>query len=289
MTIKLSEKTIKALGQVITGDGRKSRYRSGPELVTYFNEFGLNNTYGEGFPSRWFYAEDCIKQLNDTDVIKNIIEESVDPREYLNTEFDVEEVVIHLNEYLQYENLKLYKSGLTYALGSVAGQYVGILADTTSRDPLSNEFIQGQIQKCRDKITSGDFDGAITNARTLVEEVLLELEARLEGERQNYDGDLPKLFKRVGKNLNLDPGAKDLTENLRQILGGLSSMVTGLAGLRNKMSDAHARTYKPLAHHARLAANSASTLVDFLFETFNYQNSNGTLKQSGPVSPSQEN
>lgn len=37
------------------------------------------------------------------------------------------------------------------------------------------------------------------------------------------------------------------------------------------MSDAHASTYRPARHHAKLATNAAKTLADFMFETFEYQ------------------
>ena len=41
--------------------------------------------------------------------------------------------------------------------------------------------------------------------------------------------------------------------------------------LRNIVSDAHVRTYKPAEHHARLAVNSAKTMCNFLFDTKEYQ------------------
>jgi hypothetical protein len=58
--MKISERTIKRLGEIITGDKALSPYRSGPKLVSFFNDFGTNHTYGEGFPSRWKFAEDCL-------------------------------------------------------------------------------------------------------------------------------------------------------------------------------------------------------------------------------------
>ena len=71
--------------------------------------------------------------------------------------------------------------------------------------------------------------------------------------------------------LNLGPKRKDISDTLKQILSGLNSIVTGLAGLRNKMSDAHVASYKPSKHHAKLAFNSAKTLADFLFDTVEHQ------------------
>lgn len=64
MKIKLNVKTIEALGSIITGDGQLSPYRTGPQLVNFFNQYGFDDTYSNGFPSRWKYAESKIIELN---------------------------------------------------------------------------------------------------------------------------------------------------------------------------------------------------------------------------------
>ena len=124
----------------------------------------------------------------------------------------------------------------------------------------------------------GDFGGAITNARSLVEAVLIEIEKQLSPNPSQYDGDLIKLNKRVQTLLNLDPARKDISDMLRQVLSGLTSVVNGLAGMRNKMSDAHVSSYKASKHHAKLAVNSAKTFADFIFDTYSYQKGAGKLK-----------
>jgi hypothetical protein len=58
---------------------------------------------------------------------------------------------------------------------------------------------------------------------------------------------------------------------LRQILSGLTSVVSGLSTLRNTMSDSHVISYKPSEHHARLAVNASKTICNFLFDTKEYQ------------------
>jgi len=62
-----------------------------------------------------------------------------------------------------------------------------------------------QIEKCRTKMNQGDYDGAITNARSLVEAVLAAMEKEFDAAAPDYDGDLPKLYKRVQKHLKLSP------------------------------------------------------------------------------------
>jgi len=85
--MKIAEKTIATLARVITGDTRISPYRSGADLVRFFNEVGSNETYGSGFPSRWYYAEDKIRQLNDTTELAKVFELALDPRAYIDTGF----------------------------------------------------------------------------------------------------------------------------------------------------------------------------------------------------------
>lgn len=59
---------------------------------------------------------------------------------------------------------------------------------------------------------------------------------------------------------------------------GIVTIVSGIASIRNKMSDAHPRSYKPAKHHAELAVNSVSTICTFLLDTFEYQKKNGTIQ-----------
>ena len=49
----LCKKTLEKLRNIINGDNTDD-YKSGPMLVAFFNEPGLNNFYGKGFPSRWW-------------------------------------------------------------------------------------------------------------------------------------------------------------------------------------------------------------------------------------------
>ena len=139
---------------------------------------------------------------------------------------------------------------------------------------LSNNFIEEQIKKCNKKILEKDYDGAITNARSLIEETLLLIESKITGEKADYDGDLMKLYKRVRKILNLEPD-DNITENsLNEITRGLISIISGLSGISNNSGDRHAQKYKPDKRHSTLAVNSALIICKFLFETYKYQYEN---------------
>src|SRR5207237_10541410 len=87
-----------------------------------------------------------------------------------------------------------------------------------------------------------------------------------------YNMNLCIRYRSIQKHNILNPAQKDISDTLKQILSGLTSIVSGIATMRNKMGDAHAQTYRPRKHHAKLAINAAKTLADFLFETYEYQN-----------------
>jgi len=265
--MKISERSVSALGRVITGDEGISPYRSGGMLVRLFNEFGGNDAYGAGFPSRWDYAERKIREINDTPLLSSLLKEILDPRGFINTTFTLDKVAEYLNKYLKYDGYELVKDGEFIKIRDTKGAIIPFENPFGESTELAHLFIDEQVTKCDSKISEGDYDGAITNARSLLEAFLCELEKELSGTPEPYDGDLIKLYRRVQKMLNLDPSRPDIEQPIKQVLNGLVSIVTGLAAIRNKMSDSHVRTYRPSKRHAKLVVNSAKTLADFLYET----------------------
>lgn len=138
-------------------------------------------------------------------------------------------------------------------------------------DVLSDEYVRELAGKCDSRLASDDLDGAVTVARTLLEAVLAELEVRLAGTKGNYRGDLPRQFKQVTKLLRMDEQRSDLDDRFKDVIRGLVMVANGLAPLRNKMSDGHARERKPAPHHARVVVNAAKTVSAFLVESYDYQ------------------
>ena len=123
--MKISERTIKRLGEIITGDKPLSRYRSGPDLCRFFNELGTNAVYGQGFPSRWAFAEDCIRKFNGTPTLKKVILSALDPRDFMGVQvFDqhtqthkspnILDALNYLNEFLAYDGYEIVPHGKVY-------------------------------------------------------------------------------------------------------------------------------------------------------------------------------
>ena len=132
------------------------------------------------------------------------------------------------------------------------------------------EYIKEQIKKCEEKITKHDYDGAISNARTLVESNYLYILDEI-GIPYKFDGYLIKLYKEVCKVLKMDPAIYQ-EDCFKQILSGIISIMNGLSNLRNVMGDAHGRSkskyYKPTDRHAVLAVNIAKVISEFLYTSW---------------------
>jgi len=264
--MRLGNKSIQALGKIITGDEGISPYRSGPQLVALFNDFGADDMYGQGFPSRWKYAEDKLRVINGTKAITAMIMAIFDPREFIDYKKPMDDAVDYLNKRFKYDGYELVKEGEFVKIRDIKGSIIEVQNPFEGSTKDVHVFIDEQIAKSEEKLQAGDYDGAITNARALVEAVLVDIDKHYDPNAQEYDGDLPRLYRKVQKHLDLEPSRPDIDLTLKQLLGGLVSVVSGLAGLRNKMSDAHVRSYRPGKHHALLVVNAARTIVNFLFD-----------------------
>jgi len=159
--MKISERTISALARVVTGDSRFSPYNSGPDLVRFFNEIGSNDVYGAGFPSRWRYAEDKIRELNGTTQLVQVFQSVLDPRNFIGTQFPVEVAAEHLNQYLKYDGYELSKYGEMYRIREIDGALVELETRFQESKEVSHQFIDEQIKKCDRKIFEGDFGGLL--------------------------------------------------------------------------------------------------------------------------------
>jgi hypothetical protein len=279
--MKLSPLTIKHLAKMVAGDTEGWPYRSGPDLVKLFNQYGFRDVYEQGFPTRYIFAEDKLKAMSEQDIVKELLKDLLDPRNWMNTQKELktaDECAAQVNELIKHDNLEMVKDGLYYKTRELSGSIIRVEVPFRKASDITEIAIEEQVHKCRDKITSGDYNGAITNARSLVETLLTSIEKELDPNAPEPDGDLVRLYTRVRGLLNLDPGRKDISDALKQVLTGLTSIVHGLATMRNKMSDAHATSYKPARHHAKLAVNAAKTVADFMFETMAYQKASGRIK-----------
>lgn len=265
--MKISEYTIQHLAKIVCGDTPGAPYVKGYELVFYFNKYGFNETYGQGFPSRWKYTEDKLRELNGKDAIRSIIEETVDPRRYIGSYNTVDEVAKQINDVIKFDKYELKKVGDFYKVSDTQG----ILIQPETSKAINHSFINEQIKKCQKKILEEDFNGAVTNARSLIEAIFIEIIERHEQQEIRNDGDIENLWKRVKKIMKLEIDKETMPEYIIQLLSGIESSIKGLAGLSNNAGDRHAVKFITRKHHAKLAVNLSMTLSDFLLDSWQFQ------------------
>ncbi|MBX3221905.1 MAG: abortive infection family protein [Labilithrix sp.] len=279
--VRLGFGTIKGAARIIAGDWVReeeslSPYRTHALLDEFFIEdLGLKtSTPIEG--SRASKTEGWLKAFNGKPEMRKILEAAVRRTDFIGTDFSADAAVAHLNEYLVHDSLSLVPYGKKFVLRSTQG--VELPTASGAADILTDAYVREQVEKCDAKLARGDLEGAITNARTLLEAVLGELELRLVGAKGDYKGELPKQYKAVTKLLRLDDERPDLDDRFKDVVRGLVQTVNGLASLQNKISDRHARTRKPALHHARVVVNAAKTIAVFLVESYSFQTTAGLLK-----------
>jgi hypothetical protein len=171
----------------------------------------------------------------------------------------------HWEERRQYLRAE-FESALSFLEAEV--HYPSADGVTSAIAKLDSEHVANAWQKALDR-RSGDPEGAITAARTLVESVCKHI---LDVAGIGYDDkdDLPKLYGLTAEQLNLSP-TQHTEQIFKQILGGCKSVVEGLGALRNKLSDAHGKgkkAVKPSARHAELAVNLAGSMATFIVSTW---------------------
>lgn len=279
--MRLSTRSIGALKQFVTGDNNLTPYRSGPALVRLFNEYGSDDTYpmGGGFPSRHVYAEEKLKRLNDSAEMARLIEEIFDPLEFEGADRSFLDAIEGINPHLARDGWKLVSTGGKVRVATSPGDEFEFEASLSALDPASSAFVADNADKCRRKMRDGDYRGAITNARSLIEDVLIGVERKLSPEPPaRYDGDLPRLLKRVRKMLKMEAELHAADRDLFVMLNGLTSVVDGLAGFSNRAGDRHGGGIQPARHHAALIVSSALAVSTFVAES-------GTLQLDKSADP----
>ena len=258
--INLNSKTLEKLREFINED---IEYRSGPKLVDFFNEFGFDEVYQNGFPSRWMYTDSKLNEINNTIKMEQCILKVFSPINFIESPDTLKNVINIFNEYLAFDHYIIKRYGKSIVIEST--QKDTMMVETVQFD---EAHIHIQWQKAIDRKLN-DPEGAITAARTLIESILKHI---LDEQSIQYSEnlDLSELYKEVAKSLNLAP-EQHQEKIFKQILGGANGIISGLGSLRNKLGDAHGKgkaSIKPKERHSELAVNLAGTMALFLYKTF---------------------
>ena len=100
----LSNKTLECLREMIN---EKTDYRSGPKLVSFFNHLGFNDTYGNGFPSRWIYTDQRLSSINGKPELDRCIKIVFNPAEFIGRVDVLRDCLDEFNQYLAFDGWKV--------------------------------------------------------------------------------------------------------------------------------------------------------------------------------------
>lgn len=162
------------------------------------------------------------------------------------------------------------------AEGSPADASISSILDRFDRDVVYKRWSDALVRR------STDPEGAITLARTLLEDVIKWLLAK-QGVAHDDKAELPALYRLIAVELRLAPDGYT-EEVFKRILGSCQSVVESLGTLRNKLSDAHSIgpvRAKPHGRHAELAVNLSGTMATFLIATWEARTKSTDAVQNG--------
>ncbi len=104
----LQNKTLEKLRLLIN---EETEYRSGPQLVAFFNKLGFNDTYRQGFPSRWKYTDEKLNAINGTPELDKCIKNIFSPINFINEISKLDKHIAEFNNFLVYDDWNVIRNG----------------------------------------------------------------------------------------------------------------------------------------------------------------------------------
>ena len=130
---------------------------------------------------------------------------------------------------------------------------------------IDRDYVRMISSRALSDVNNGRLDSALTQARTLLEEVFVYAI-----EKKHFtpikSGNISELFSQVKDLYNMH-ASKEADKQINMLISGLNKVVDAIALMRNKDSDAHGLGSQRLIindYHARLAVNAATTVAEFM-------------------------
>lgn len=254
-------------------------YLSGPDLCGVSTLFGLPISYswGKGATnlSRWQYLdnliEHCIVENRCSDLLAYLFgKEQFSKMLYSHGADEVEAAYTHItHEIIQKINGILYFGGneLVVIINQFIVRAIGskVAVQAPQIKSIDREYIKSISNRAMQDVEQQNYDSAITKSRTLLEETFCYVIEK-KGDTPSDSGDMAKLYKQVRTLYNMHTDG-NTDKRINTLLSGLNSIVSAIAEMRNKDSDAHGVGANRITideHHARLFVNSAMTMADFI-------------------------
>lgn len=103
----LAKKALEKLRDLIN---EKTEYRSGPELVQFFNCLGFDDSYGQGFPSRWMFTDEKLGKINGTPELDKCIKNVFAPINFVGRIQELDLLIDEFNKYTAFDKWKVVRN-----------------------------------------------------------------------------------------------------------------------------------------------------------------------------------
>ena len=278
-------------------------YLTGPMLCSISTQFGLAVRYNfdttndkKQNKSRWTYLTDLFEYCITNGSCSNLLSYLFARKNFTNEIFKenmkgdsygyqnyqelgdneinyaykiiIERVIKEINELLKFSQKELAIVSDNIIIKPITDD---IKIETPKIKNMDGKYIQSKANQAKVHIEQGQYDTALTQARTILEEVFCYVL-----ERKNIEpiaaGKIGELYKQVREVYNMH--INDNTDKrVKKLLSGLNTIVDAIAEMRNQISDAHGQGSKRINikyYHAQLAVNSAITVSEFILSVYEH-------------------
>jgi hypothetical protein len=169
--MRLNKKTLEKLRQLLN---EETEYRSGPQLVQFFNELGFSDTYPFNV-SRWLYTDTNLEKINGKPELDQCIKNLFNPINFISRIPELDNLINEFNKYLAFDGWNVVRNGKEIIFKKEAS--VDILNEikketVTENDFLKKEFIEISIEKL------GVSDPLLTVLNNRLEEIRLCMQVK---------------------------------------------------------------------------------------------------------------
>lgn len=136
----ISKKTLEELRELIN---EKTEYRTGPQLVNFFNQLGFCDVYQQGFPSRKTYTDERLEKINGKPEMDKCIRLLFDPANFITRFIELDQCINEFNQYLSFDGWKVIRRNKEVSFEKVRDYNVDqhIQKESTSSE---EEFLKKQ-------------------------------------------------------------------------------------------------------------------------------------------------
>lgn len=104
----LSPRSLEKLRLLIN---EETEYRSGLQLVRFFNNLGFRDTYGRDFPSRWMYTDQKLEKINGSPDLDKCVRTVFAPANFIGKMAELDAHIKEFNLFLTFDKWKIIRDG----------------------------------------------------------------------------------------------------------------------------------------------------------------------------------